>query len=422
MAEKLGKNTKKIIGIITIQIVIILASFLVLEFLESEKTFSGNSVNISGKNRFLIISVISEVKSYHIGGSLGGDPILKLETLKENFQFLKDGGQENELVLHPLPEKFHEKWNKINELLQSFENDVHEFVLLENSNEQDIISIENTANELVSKTDFLTRDLGLELQLLSTNLLYLQIILAMLNIGIHILLIWILLKLLKKESEQLVKMERLYTIGQLAARMSHDLKNPLSILQMTLQTIKIQKEYYDEKMLKHFDIMERGINRMLHQINDVMDFVRIRETKKQEISIQKLLDESLITHQISDNISLELPKSNLNIVCDPQQIQVVLNNLVHNSIQSIGPDDKGYIKFRVKEEESFIVIEVEDSGPGIPDDVLPQIFEPLFTTKMTGTGLGLVSCLNIIKAHGGTIDVKNNPTTFTIKIPKTPNK
>ncbi|QLH09950.1 sensor histidine kinase [Candidatus Nitrosotenuis sp. DW1] len=80
-------------------------------------------------------------------------------------------------------------------------------------------------------------------------------------------------------------------------------------------------------------------------------------------------------------------------------------------------DEKGVITIRATKNNSHIIIEIEDSGPGIRSDILPKIFEPLFTTKQVGTGLGLSSCKMIIEQHGGTIGILNNPTRFSIILP-----
>ena len=79
---------------------------------------------------------------------------------------------------------------------------------------------------------------------------------------------------------------------------------------------------------------------------------------------------------------------------------------------------KGEISVSIIDDEDSVHIQVADSGPGIPDNIISGIFEPLFTTKQTGTGLGLASCKTIVEQHGGTLTVKNNPTTFTVKLPK----
>ena len=90
--------------------------------------------------------------------------------------------------------------------------------------------------------------------------------------------------------------------------------------------------------------------------------------------------------------------------------------LVPNSIQAM--NEIGSIKIRLIDQDDKVMIEIEDDGTGIPDDVLPKIFDPLFTTKQSGTGLGLASCQSIIHQHKGTIRAYNNPTRFVIKLPK----
>ena len=102
--------------------------------------------------------------------------------------------------------------------------------------------------------------------------------------------------------------------------------------------------------------------------------------------------------------------------CDKSKIKSVFSNLITNSIQSI--EKEGKITVSIENELNFLNISFEDSGPGITEDVLAKIFQPLFTTKVSGTGLGLGICKNIIEEHGGKISVHNSPTTFTIKLPK----
>ncbi len=92
------------------------------------------------------------------------------------------------------------------------------------------------------------------------------------------------------------------------------------------------------------------------------------------------------------------------------------DNLLNNSIQAI--NDDGKITIRIIDLENEGEIEVEDSGDGVSDEIISKVFEPLFTTKKKGTGLGLASCKSIVEQHGGVIYVRNNPTVFTIKLPK----
>ena len=91
--------------------------------------------------------------------------------------------------------------------------------------------------------------------------------------------------------------------------------------------------------------------------------------------------------------------------------------MLRNAIEVID-NNTGYIEIKIQDVENQVIIDIIDSGVGIEEENIDIIFEPLYTTKQIGTGLGLVSCKNIIEQHGGKITVKNNPTTFTITLPK----
>ena len=129
------------------------------------------------------------------------------------------------------------------------------------------------------------------------------------------------------------------------------------------------------------------------------------------------IEDSINLLHIPENITVKIEKSDLTVFVDPIQLQVVFNNILINAIQAIGTQ-KGEIRIASFEELEFTIIQIENSGPSIPEEVLPHIFEALTTTKEIGTGLGLASCRRIVENHGGTIDVRNNPTTFIIKLPK----
>lgn len=120
-----------------------------------------------------------------------------------------------------------------------------------------------------------------------------------------------------------------------------------------------------------------------------------------------------------ENIKIDVPLNDISLYCDSSKLTIVLTNLINNSIQAL--EAGGKITIKASEDNDYSIIQIEDSGSGIPSEVLLKIFEPLVTTKSTGTGLGLASCKYIIEEHSGSIAVQNNPTTFTIKIPKSTN-
>ena len=117
-----------------------------------------------------------------------------------------------------------------------------------------------------------------------------------------------------------------------------------------------------------------------------------------------------------DTYQLITPKTDVKIDCDQVKFSAMFYNLVFNGIQSI--KGSGTIEILVEEMNDRVVIQVKDSGKGIPKEQLDIIFEPLFTTKLKGTGLGLASVKSIIDAHNGIISVSSPPTIFTITLPK----
>jgi signal transduction histidine kinase len=155
---------------------------------------------------------------------------------------------------------------------------------------------------------------------------------------------------------------------------------------------------------------------MSNQIDDVLEFVKIQSLRTTRNSLLETIGLSLAKVKKTDEIKIEIPSKDVEFVYDADKIEVVFDNLIINAFEAIG--GKGKITIRINDLENEVVIEVEDSGVGVPDELIPNIFEPLFTTKIRGTGLGLASCKSIVEQHGGSISVKNKPSVFTIKLPK----
>ena len=136
-----------------------------------------------------------------------------------------------------------------------------------------------------------------------------------------------------------------------------------------------------------------------------------------KVKLSQIIEESTDSLTIPWNVTLILPKNDVEFFADGRLFSRVLNNLILNGIQTI--DVKGVVEIMCEENNDAIVIQVKDSGRGIPKENLDKIFEPLFTTKQQGTGLGLASVQSIIESHGGIISVTSPPTVFTITLPKT---
>ena len=219
----------------------------------------------------------------------------------------------------------------------------------------------------------------------------------------------------KEKTERLVKAERLSAIGELAARVAHDLRNPLSVIKAAIELITV-KSGASSPIQKQIGMIERSIGRMSHQIEDVLDFVKPVPLQLETHSLLDTINAAIEKSNIPETVSLELPKGDIEFPYDSDKMDVVFDNIFTNASQAI--EGNGEIKVEFVDSKNLAEIKIQDSGPGIPEEILEKVFEPLVTTKQRGTGLGLASCKSIVEQHKGTISTKNNPTTFVIKIPK----
>ncbi|MBI5377078.1 MAG: sensor histidine kinase [Thaumarchaeota archaeon] len=262
---------------------------------------------------------------------------------------------------------------------------------------------------------------------LQTNRLVLISLAAALVVGIT-LFAFSRDKLFKKEAEIIQikkdleiteyksKSDKLAAIGELAARIAHDLRNPLSVIKVTSEMLQMQNKDLSEKEKETFEKQKNAIDRMSHQIAEVLDFVRSKPVTKQPVEFSKMITSVLSNILVPKHVKIIKPDKDLILKCDPAQIEVVIANLLRNAIDAVEND--GIISIKLSEDQNYHIISIEDTGPGIPEENLQKIFEPLFTTKQKGTGLGLASCKSIVEQHNGTIIAENNPTAFTIKLPK----
>jgi len=226
-------------------------------------------------------------------------------------------------------------------------------------------------------------------------------------------------KIIIRQLEELQKTEKIKTIGHLSSRLSHDIRNPLTVIKTSMAILKKSNADFEPKYGKLFTAVDKAILRIEHQVNNVLDFIQRRPLKLEEISMDVIIDSALDDIAIPNNIQIEKITTDAKIICDQHMITIVFLNILGNAKHAIG-DNEGKIRIQVDDKENMLKITISNNGEAIPDDVLSKIFEPLFTTKQEGTGLGLASCKSIVEQHGGTISVKNNPTTFTILIPKNP--
>jgi two-component system sensor histidine kinase HydH len=217
----------------------------------------------------------------------------------------------------------------------------------------------------------------------------------------------------------LVKKDKLHVIGEMSSRLAHDLQNPITIIKNTIELLNLKNPNLDKRTKESYTRIERAANKMSQQIHDVLDFVRTSNLTIEKTSVLTLLKDTISGLNIPDHAKIILPDQNVDVYGDAKQLEIVFSNLILNAIQA--RDDGGRVMIQASEIDDYTIIDVIDNGRGIEKENLPRIFEPLFTTKPTGTGLGLASCKSIIESHGGTIEcssIVNKGTVFTIRLPR----
>ncbi|KHE93257.1 MAG: HAMP domain-containing protein [Candidatus Scalindua rubra] len=230
---------------------------------------------------------------------------------------------------------------------------------------------------------------------------------------------------LNEAQEQLVRTEKLAAVGTLASGVSHELRNPLSAIKNAVFLLKRKLSRkampdIDGKTIQFLDIMDNEIDRCSKIINDLLGFTRVSKPTRFSSDINVVVNEALSRVVIAKNIKLtKILQPNLPmIMIDANQIDQVLINLVENACQAMV--DGGELKISSRVSESFMEIEISDSGCGIPEKEVKKIFDPLFTTKPRGTGIGLAVCHGIMQKHNGAIKVKSQEgigTKMFIRLP-----
>lgn len=406
----------KITILVAAQITLIVASFLILAYLESQTNLTGNAVNTAGINRLLTSTVQMEVNRWLIHNTTQNNEVFyALEDLEDNIYLLKSGGERDDIMIPPLPPELNDDWN---EILVEFEQYSAAIIALqskENLTLQDIDAIDQISASLIILFDSLTGKLGHGVENFSNQMVFLQITLGIINVAAHIFMIFLILRIFSTHAAEQIKIEKFATIGKFASTIAHDMRNPLGTIRNSITLI--QNKQTSKTISQEADRINRSIKRMSHQIEGVLNYARAVPLVLKSASVQKILKQSIDSVAIPENIKLDLPENDITIRCDTEKLEFVFANLILNALQAIG-NSFGYIKIRLKDEDGIIELEFENSGAQIPKKSISRVFEPLFTTKMQGTGLGLTSCQNIIERHRGTITCRNDPVTFTIRLPK----
>jgi signal transduction histidine kinase len=243
---------------------------------------------------------------------------------------------------------------------------------------------------------------------------------------------------LDEAQEKLLRQEHLAALGQLAGSIGHELRNPLAVMKNAVHFLKLTQPATDGKMREYLGIIEDEIRSADKIITDLLEFSRAKSLDLKAVSVERLLQAVLERHPapVGISIALDIASELPPVYVDPGHIEQVLGNLVVNAYQAMPPSaspppvlseversggtEGGVLTVSAKVAETQIKVSISDTGMGIPPENIDKIFEPLFTTKAKGIGLGLAVSQNLVEANGGTIEVQSKVgigTTFILGLP-----
>jgi PAS domain S-box-containing protein len=243
----------------------------------------------------------------------------------------------------------------------------------------------------------------------------------------------------KLMQDQLIRSERLAATGQLAASIAHEINSPLQAVTVLLGTLK-KKYYDDDELANNLELLKGAFGSIRDTVKNLLDLNRPGKVAKQTTNVNHIIEKNidLVRSHMKKNkikVNLDLTPNLPDIHASPMQLNQCLLNLINNAVESmagtatheIEPTDSstedGQITIKTIHKKGNIIIEIIDTGPGIPEEDLPNIFDPFFTKKKKmGMGVGLSTCHGIVQDHGGIITAENSPqrgVAMTITLPAT---
>jgi len=226
---------------------------------------------------------------------------------------------------------------------------------------------------------------------------------------------------LEEAQEKLIRSERLAAVGELASGVGHELRNPLNVIRNCAYLLNMMLEgKADEETLNTLKLLDQQVDISNRIVSDLLNFTRVRKPSPSRIDINVLVKESLSWVAVPEDITVVdgLTVDSMQTMVDAEQVGRAFANIIANAVQSM--QDKGELRLSSGVEDDSVWIKVEDTGCGISEENLNKIFEPLFTTKPRGIGLGLAITKRLVEQNSGEIEVTsqvNGGTAFIVRLP-----
>jgi signal transduction histidine kinase len=228
---------------------------------------------------------------------------------------------------------------------------------------------------------------------------------------------------LEDSFRQLRRADRLSAVGQLAASLAHEIRNPLGSIEGAVDIV--ERSASEERRHEFLGIIKKEAKRLNGLLSNLLDFARPRTPQIRPVQIESIVRSvvDLTSHTARHQgirLECEIEPTGVLVQCDAEQMTQALLNLTLNAIQATPTG--GAVLISVRHEDDVVLIRVKDEGAGIDADDTERIFDPFYTTKEGGTGLGLPISYQIVTQHKGRITVERNPEvgmTFTLALPVT---
>jgi signal transduction histidine kinase len=229
---------------------------------------------------------------------------------------------------------------------------------------------------------------------------------------------------LREAQDKLVRQERLAVMGQLAGSVSHELRNPLGVISNAVYYLGLAQPQADPKIREYLEIIQTETRIADKIVADLLNYARLKSAECEPVVLENLLLRTMERYPAPEavEVTLKIPRNLPQIWVDPSQILRVLGNLLVNAYQAMENRGELVLRAQALPEKDLVSIAIEDAGCGISSENLAKIFEPLFTTKARGIGLGLAICKNLVESNGGRIEVVSEfgkGSTFTVYLPST---